>query len=113
LGAVQCGDSFLSVFRIGHFHETEAPRAAGIAVGHNADTVYLSVGLEQLPQLIFRSVEVEVPNKDVLQANCLCLSYLSVLDFGAKQRLVGLAEKPELANIQMRGEYSRSWVYGK
>jgi hypothetical protein len=50
------------------------------------------VYLEELSQFIFRSVEVEVPNENVLQANCLLVSYLSVGDFGATGRLVGQAE---------------------
>jgi hypothetical protein len=68
LGAVQRRNSFLSVFRSCHFDEAKAARASGIPVGHDADSVHLSMCLEQLAQFIFRSVEVEVPNKNVLHA---------------------------------------------
>ena len=57
--------------RVGHFHKTEPARAAGVAVGHDADPVYLSVRLEHLPQFFFRSIEVEVPNENILQASGL------------------------------------------
>jgi hypothetical protein len=71
LGAVQSRYGFLSVFRTGHFDKAEAPRTPGVPVSHDADAVHLSVYLEKLAQLVFRSVEVEVANKDVLHANCL------------------------------------------
>jgi hypothetical protein len=71
LSAVQRRNGFLSIFPTGHFDEAEAARAPGIPVGHDADAVHLSVYLEKLPQFVFRSVEVEVANKDVLQASCL------------------------------------------
>jgi hypothetical protein len=71
LSAVQRRNGFLSVFRTCHLDETEATRATGIPISHDADAVHLPVYLEKFSQFVFRSVEVEVPNKDVLQANCL------------------------------------------
>jgi hypothetical protein len=71
LSAVQSGDGFFSVFSTGHFHKAEAARAPGIPVGHDADAVHLSVYLEEFAQFVFRRVEIEVANKDVLQASCL------------------------------------------
>lgn len=91
LGAVERCDGFFSVFRAGHLHEAESARAPGVPVGHNTDPVHLSVYLEKLAQFVFRCVEVEVPNKNVLHANGLKVSYLSVGDFGAMGRLVGQA----------------------
>jgi len=69
LRAVQRRDGLLSVFRTRHLHEAEAPRAPGIPVGHDADPVHLPMDLEQLAKFVFRSIEVEVPNENVLQAN--------------------------------------------
>jgi len=69
--AVQRRNGFFSVLRARHLHETESARAPGIPVRHDADPVHLSVYLEELSQFIFRSVEVEVPNENVLHANCL------------------------------------------
>jgi hypothetical protein len=69
LRAVQRRDGLLSVFRTRHLHEAEATRAPGIPVGHDADPVHLPMDLEQLAKFVFRSIEVEVPNENVLQAN--------------------------------------------
>ena len=71
LSAVQRCNGLLSVFRTCHLDETEATRATGIPISHDADAVHLAMYLEKFSQFVFRSVEVEVPNKDVLQANCL------------------------------------------
>jgi len=71
LRAIKCRDGLLTIFCARHLHEAEAARAPGVPVGHDADPVHLPVYLEQLAQFVFRSIEVEVPNKDVLQANCL------------------------------------------
>jgi hypothetical protein len=54
----------------------------------------LSVYLEELSQFVFRSVEIEVPNKDVLHANCLGVSYLSVGDFGSNWEAGWPSRKP-------------------
>jgi hypothetical protein len=51
LGTVQGGDRFVSFFCIRHFHETEAARASGVTISHDADPVYLPMRLEHLPQL--------------------------------------------------------------
>jgi hypothetical protein len=69
LSAVEGGNRLFSVFRVRHLHKTEPARAAGVPVGHDADSVYLSVCLEHLAQFFFRRVEVEVSNENVLQAN--------------------------------------------
>jgi hypothetical protein len=71
LSAVERRNGLVSVFGTRHLNEAEATRAPGIPVGHDADTVYLSMYLEKLSQFIFPGVEVEVANKNVLQANCL------------------------------------------
>jgi hypothetical protein len=69
LAAVHRCDGFLSIFGARHFDKAEAARSASIPVGHNADAIHLSMSLEKLAQFVFRSVEVKVPNKDVLHAN--------------------------------------------
>jgi hypothetical protein len=71
LSAVQRCNGFFSVFCTRHLHKAESARASGVPVSHNADPVHLPVYLEKLSQFIFRSVEVEVPNENVLHANCL------------------------------------------
>src|SRR5215471_10588543 len=53
LSAVQRGDGFVAFFRVAHFHEAETARSAGVPVGHNADSVDLSVCLEKLAQFVF------------------------------------------------------------
>ena len=67
VGPVQRCDGLLALFAIGHFHERESARPAGLAVSENAYPVDLSVGLEKLAQLIFNGVEAEVSNENVFQ----------------------------------------------
>jgi hypothetical protein len=69
LAAVHGCDGFLSVFRARHFDEAEAPRSAGVPVRHYTYAIHLSMSLEKLAQLVFRSIEIKVANKDVLHAN--------------------------------------------
>jgi len=71
LTAIKSRDGFFSVFGAGHFYKAEAAGAAGFTIRQNAYSVYLPVRFEKLAQLLFRRIEVEIPNKDVLQANCL------------------------------------------
>jgi hypothetical protein len=78
LRSVQCRDGFLSVFVARHLNESETTRTSRLAICKNAHTIDLSVGLEQLTQFIFRRVERQIPNENVLQASCLSVSYLSV-----------------------------------
>ena len=49
LAPVQCGDRFFTIFGAGHLHESESPRASGIAVGHDANPIHLPVRFEHLP----------------------------------------------------------------
>jgi hypothetical protein len=93
LRAVQRRDGLLSVFRTRHLHEAEATRAPGIPVGHDADPVHLPMDLEQLAQFVFRSIEVEVPNENVLQAN---LPLSELFERGRlRQQLGGWLAKPK------------------
>jgi hypothetical protein len=89
LGAIQCSDRFLSVLSACHLDKAEAARASSIPVGHNADPINLTVNFEQLPQFFFRRVEIQVSNKDVLQASASGVSYLIVwrLRQGSRWRL--------------------------
>jgi hypothetical protein len=82
LGAIQCSDRFLSVLGACHLDKAEAARASSIPVRHDADAIDLSVYFEKLAQFLFRCVEIQVSNKDVLQASASGVSYLSVCDFG-------------------------------
>jgi hypothetical protein len=68
LRAVQCGDGFVALFVVGHFHKTKAAGASGIAVGHDADAIHWSIGFEDLAKFVFRSIEVQVPHKNVFQS---------------------------------------------
>jgi hypothetical protein len=69
LAPVESGDGLVSIFRARHFHEPEAAGAASIPVGHDADAVHLPIRREKLAQFFFPGIEVEVANKNVLQAN--------------------------------------------
>jgi hypothetical protein len=65
LRAVQRGDCLIALFVIGHFDEAEAAGAASLAVGHNADPIYRTEGFENLPEIFFRGIEIQVPHKNV------------------------------------------------
>jgi len=69
LAAVQRGDSLFSVFGASHLHEAKAPGAASVPICHDADPVHLPIRLKKLTQFFFRRIEVEIPNKNILQAN--------------------------------------------
>ena len=71
LRSVQRRDGSFRFLRIGHLDKSEAARTPCLAIRHNADPIDLSMRLKQLPQLIFRCVEVQISNKDVFQAGCL------------------------------------------
>jgi hypothetical protein len=71
LSSVQGGDRFVSLFPVRHLHETKAARAAGVAIGHDADAVNLSMRLEHLSQFFLGRIEVKVPNENILQASRL------------------------------------------
>jgi hypothetical protein len=66
LRAIQRSNSFFSILVAGHFHKAEPARPSGIAVGHDADPVHLSVRLKHLPQFFFRRVKAQISYKDVL-----------------------------------------------
>jgi hypothetical protein len=108
LAAVEGCDGFVAFFRIRHFHKSETAGAAGVTVGHDADAIHLSMRREQLPQFVFPGVEIQIAHEYILHANGLKLSYLRASTSAEEQRLVGRAEKPEMANSQMRAKYSRS-----
>ena len=69
LRSVKRGNSFLPVLGICHLHKAKATRTARVPIGHNAHTVHLPVGLEELAQLVFRRIEAEIPDEDILQAS--------------------------------------------
>jgi hypothetical protein len=74
LRSVQCSNGFFSVFVAGHFHKAEAARASGVAVRHNADPVHLPERFKHLPEFVFRCVEAQISNKNILQASSSALS---------------------------------------
>ena len=78
LGAIESSDSLVAFLGVRHLHETKAAGAPGIAVGHDAYAIDLTISLEQPAQLVFTGVEIKVANKNVLQADAPQLSYLSV-----------------------------------
>jgi hypothetical protein len=49
--SVQRSNGGLGFSVIGHFHESEAARAACIAIGDHGDAFHSAVGLEQLAEL--------------------------------------------------------------
>ena len=74
LRSIQCSDGFFPVLVARHLYKSEATRAAGIAVSHDAHAVDLSVGFEQLPQFVFVGIEAEISYKDILHASAPALS---------------------------------------
>jgi hypothetical protein len=74
LRTVESGNCLFSIFVAGHLNETKAARAAGIAIGHDAHAVDLSVRFEELPKFIFIGVEAEIPHKNILHASASALS---------------------------------------
>jgi hypothetical protein len=69
LAAVQRGDSLFSVFSVSHLHEAKPSGAASVPIRHDTDSVHLPIRLKKLTQFFFGRIEVEISNKDVLQAN--------------------------------------------
>jgi hypothetical protein len=63
---VQSRDGFLSLARVGHFHERKSARAPGVTVGDQADLIDFAMRLKQRPQFRFRGAVREVPNKKFL-----------------------------------------------
>ncbi len=110
--AVDGGDGFLAFFGISHFNESEAARPSGVAIGHDADSVHLTVGRKQLTQFFFSGVEVQIAYKNIFQASGLELSYLNVSDVG-KVGWFTRIEKPELRTVKCGRKYSRSLANGK
>jgi hypothetical protein len=64
----------------------------------------LSMRREQLPQFVFPGIEIQIAHENIFHANSLGMSYLRASPSAEEQRLLGLAEKPEMANSQMRDE---------
>jgi hypothetical protein len=69
LSSIQSGNGFIAFFSIRHFDEAKAARTSGVAVRHDGYSINLPILLEQLAQFVLASVETEIPNEDVLQAN--------------------------------------------
>src|SRR5271155_751851 len=74
LRAIQRSDGLFSILVAGHFHKAEPARPPGIAVGHDADPVHLTVRLKHLPQFFFRCVKAQVADKNILHASASALS---------------------------------------
>ena|SRR6266404_2683669 len=68
LRAVQRCDCLFTILSARHLDKPKAPGTSSITVGHDRDTIDLSIRFEQLAQFVFRRVEIQVSNKDVLQA---------------------------------------------
>lgn len=67
--AVDGGDGGFRLVVIVHFHESEAARTAGIAIGHDADAPNTAVRFKQRAQFVFRRAERQIADKNTLQAN--------------------------------------------
>jgi hypothetical protein len=74
LRAVERSDGFLAVFVAGHFDESEAAGASGLAVRHNTYAVHLTITLKQLPEFVFVGIEAEVPHENIFHAYAPALS---------------------------------------
>jgi hypothetical protein len=91
LGAVQRGNCPLSLFGIRHLYKSEATRAPGFAVRHYAYAIHLPITFEQLPQLIFSGVEIQIPYKDVFQRDASVVELFECgLTSAGKQVLLSL-----------------------
>jgi hypothetical protein len=81
LRSVQSSNGLFTVLGIGHLDETKPARTPGVPVGHDGHSVHLPVLFKQLAKFVFSSVEIQIPNEDVLQAiasrvelfECSCL----------------------------------------
>jgi hypothetical protein len=69
LAPVQRSDRLFSFLGVGHLHESKTAGPACVPVRHDTDPVHLPMRLKKLTQLFFRSIEVQISNKDVLQAS--------------------------------------------
>ncbi len=69
--AVQSIDGSVGFCRVRHLDESKAPRAARIAVRHQADTIYGSVRLKEGPDRILCRAEIQVAYKNVLHVSLL------------------------------------------
>jgi hypothetical protein len=84
LGAIQRRNRFVSFLSVGHLDKAETTRASRVAVGQNAHTIHLSVHFKHLAQFFLGRVEIQISNKDVLQAVASGVSYLSVATSAGK-----------------------------
>jgi len=108
LAAVECGDGFFAIFIAVHFDEAKATGASGIAIGHDADTVDLTVAFENLPEFVFTGIETEIPHKDVLHASSPALICRKCeLSSRTAGRETFLKILTGAGNSRMRGKYSR------
>ena len=65
LRSVQTGDGLIRFLRITHFDERESTGAAGIAVGHNIDTINGSIPLEHRTNRRIGSGKIQIAYKNV------------------------------------------------
>jgi len=109
--SVEGSDGFLSIFRIRHFHKSEPPRLASVVVGDNPDPIYWPESREKPTKGIFRGIETEISNVDVLQGICLWVGYLSVgwLQQGRRGSFAGPG-KPESVTIKRTKSISPTHV---
>jgi len=63
--SVQRRNSALGFFRLGHLHESDAPRFARIPVRDDGDGFDGTVGCKQFPKLLLRHRDIQVSDKDV------------------------------------------------
>src|ERR1700751_6098734 len=98
--------SLVSLTRIGHLHEGEAPRASVFFVGNDIHAFYSSVGLKQGSQFLFSRAECEIANVKVLHSNSsLCRDDWSVPTLGPLPRslrrslVMGMMETDPFMNV--------------
>ena len=71
--AVQRGNRLVRFRFIFHFDEGEPARAAGVAIRHDPGAVHRAVTLEEAADCLFRNVEIEIANEDVLHSILLTI----------------------------------------
>jgi len=63
--SVECRNSALGFRRLRHFYESDAAGFARVPVFDDRDALHGSVNCKQLPQLLLRHRDIQVPHKNV------------------------------------------------
>jgi hypothetical protein len=109
LRSVQRRNCLLAIFVTVHLDKAETARSPCVTVGHDADTIDLTVCLKELPQFIFACIKAQVPHKDILHASAPALSCRNASSVRRTGRLErpSWKSRPEPATVKCGRKYSR------